>query len=194
MPICFLTNIFLLFLLTIYLDIICCVLKLGGKSSLLRLLTIIGLATVINTFGFIIVLIHIRRLFILGIMPVDLEQWCAEIGNFNGFSQFLVVKLYLNIHFICISETFFDSSVKNIQPNSYNLIRADHLSNTKRGGVCIFYKEALAVRIVNSLKFNECIVYEVSNKIVKVILVSYIGLQANELLNLKILFQILRKF
>ena len=87
MPICFLKNIFLLFLLTIYLNITFCVLKLGGKSPLLRLLTIIGLAIVIITFGFIIVLIHIRGLFILGIMPVDLEKWRAEIGNFNGFSQ-----------------------------------------------------------------------------------------------------------
>ena len=49
--------------------------------------------------------------------------------------------------FICISETFFDSSVterdKNINLIGYNLIRADHPSNTKRGGVCIFYKETL---------------------------------------------------
>ena len=30
-------------------------------------------------------------------MPVDIEQWRAEIGNFNGCSQFSVVKLYLNM-------------------------------------------------------------------------------------------------
>ena len=65
MPICFLTNMFLLFLLAIYLDIIVCVLKFGGKSSLLHLLAIIGSAIVINTFGFSIVLIHIRGLFML---------------------------------------------------------------------------------------------------------------------------------
>ena len=28
----------------------------------------------------------------------------------------------------------------------YNLIRSDDPSNTKRGGVCIYYKERLAVR------------------------------------------------
>ena len=68
--------------------------------------------------------------------------------------------------FICISETFFDTSVtggdRSIQFNGYNLIRADHPSNTKRGGVCIFYKETLVVCIVNSLNFNECIVCEAS--------------------------------
>ena len=42
------------------------------------------------------------------------------------------------------------------------MIRADHPSNKKRGGVCIFYKETLPARIVNSLIFNEWIVCEVS--------------------------------
>ena len=81
------------------------------------------------------------------------------------------LEAYNAIHqhgFICISDTFFDSSVtegdKNIQLNGYNLIRADHPSNTKRGGVCIFYKETLALHIVNSLNFNECIVCEVSTQ------------------------------
>ena len=68
--------------------------------------------------------------------------------------------------FICISETFFDSPAtegdKNIQLNGYKLIRADHPSNTKPGGVYIFQKETLGVHIVNSLNFNECIVREVS--------------------------------
>ena len=30
-------------------------------------------------------------------MPVDIEQWRAEIGNFNGCSQLSVIKLYLNM-------------------------------------------------------------------------------------------------
>ena len=69
-------------------------------------------------------------------------------------------------YFICLSETFFDSSAtegeKNIQLNGYTVIKADRPSNIKRGAVCIFYKVALAVRIVNSLNFNECISCEVS--------------------------------
>ena len=42
------------------------------------------------------------------------------------------------------------------------MIRADHPSNTKQGGFCIFYKGTLALCIDNSLNFNECIVCEVS--------------------------------
>ena len=50
---------------------------------------------------------------------------------------------------------FFDSSIqeqdKNIQLDGYNLLRADCPSNSKQGGVCIFYKETLGVFIVKSL-------------------------------------------
>ena len=48
-----------------------------------------------------------------------------------------------------------------MQFTDYILIRADHTSNKKGGGVCI----------VNSLNLNECIVCEVSIQINKV----YIG-------------------
>ena len=61
---------------------------------------------------------------------------------------------------------FFDPSIqegdKNIQLDGYNLLRADHPSNSKRDSVCIFYKETLGVCIVKSLSFNECIICEVS--------------------------------
>ena len=56
--------------------------------------------------------------------------------------------------FICISETYLDSSVQSgdtdISINGYNLIHADHPSNTKRGGVCIYYRESLAVQLVKT--------------------------------------------
>ena len=68
--------------------------------------------------------------------------------------------------FVCISRMFFDPSVqegdKNIQLDGYNLLRADHPSNSKQGGVCILYKKTLGVCIVKSLSFNECIICEVS--------------------------------
>ena len=68
--------------------------------------------------------------------------------------------------FICVSETFFDTSLqegdKNIQLDGCNLLRADHPSNSKRGSVCIFYKGTLGVRIVKSRIFSEYIICEVS--------------------------------
>ena len=44
----------------------------------------------------------------------------------------------------------------------YNLIRSDHPSDTKRGGVCIHYKESLALRLVNITSLPECLVCEVT--------------------------------
>ena len=68
--------------------------------------------------------------------------------------------------FICISETFFESTVreadKNIQLDGYNFLREDHASNSKRDGVCIFYKETIGVNIGKSFIFSECIICEVS--------------------------------
>ena len=44
----------------------------------------------------------------------------------------------------------------------YNLIRSDHSSDTKRGGVCIHYKESLALRLVSITSLPEYLVCEVT--------------------------------
>ena len=36
-------------------------------------------------------------------MPVDIEQWHAEIGNFNGCLHYAIVKLGLNLFNIMLS-------------------------------------------------------------------------------------------
>ena len=53
----------------------------------------------------------------------------------------MLVKLFL--------DSSFESNDKDLTIEGSNLIRSDHPSNSKRGGVCIYYKESLAVRIVN---------------------------------------------
>ena len=86
--------------------------------------------------------------------------------NVSKLSQLEVYNSVYKHDFICISDTFFGSSIqegeKNIQLDGYNLLRADHPSNSKQGGVCILYKKTLGVCIVKSLSFNECIICEVS--------------------------------
>ena len=55
----------------------------------------------------------------------------------------MVYKFDIN----CLSETELDSSTRpdddNLETTGYDIARADHPSNTKRGGVCIYYKECL---------------------------------------------------
>ena len=74
----------------------------------------------------------------------------------DNYSKVLALKVYNSTYkydFICISQAFLDSSFesddKDLMLDGYNLIRSDHPSNTKRGGVCIYYKESLAVRSVD---------------------------------------------
>ena len=86
--------------------------------------------------------------------------------NLSKISQLKAFNSVYKHDFICISKTFFDSSVqegdKTIELDGYNLLRADHPSNSKQGGVYIFYKDTLGVRMVKSLRFSECIISQVS--------------------------------
>ena len=58
------------------------------------------------------------------------------------------------------SETYLDD--RDTLINGYNLIRADHPSNNKRGGVCIYYRESLAVQLVETNYLSECLLCEAS--------------------------------
>ena len=58
-----------------------------------------------------------------------------------------LLQAYNAVHkydIICLSETYLNCSIRydddNLEIPGYNLIRADHPSEDKRGGVCIYYK------------------------------------------------------
>ena len=77
--------------------------------------------------------------------------------------------------FLYLSETYLDASVPDslLEIDRYNLVRADHPNDTKRGGVCICYKESLPVRTINLSYFEEALLLEITyhnkNVIVSVI-------------------------
>ena len=52
-------------------------------------------------------------------------------------------------NFIYLSETYLDSTTPDIllKIDGNNLVCVDHPNNMKRGGVCIYYKESLPVRV-----------------------------------------------
>ena len=43
----------------------------------------------------------------------------------------------------------------------YDLFRADYTSNTKRSGVCIYYRNSLPLKILNIQYLHECINFEI---------------------------------
>ena len=73
--------------------------------------------------------------------------------NLNGTAGYDSVKVALieafikpiNIVITCLPETFLDSAIllndERLYIKGNSMILADHPSNTKRGGVCIYYKE-----------------------------------------------------
>ena len=77
-----------------------------------------------------------------------------------------------------------DSSTPDnlIEIEGYKLIRADQPDNIKRGGVCIYYKESLPVRVISTLYFKEALLLEMSynNKKVMVSVIYRSPSQAND--------------
>ena len=61
-------------------------------------------------------------------------------------------------------ETYLDSNTPldddNLEISGYILVRSDHPSNTKGGGVCLYYKNNLALRVINIGYLNECLTLE----------------------------------
>ena len=105
-----------------------------------------------------------------------------------------LLKAYIAIHkfdIIYLSETYLDSSTTsdddNLEISGYNLIRSNHPSNNKRGGVCIYYKNFLPLRILSIQYLLEGINFElnIGGKILVVTLFLYTDLQAKPKTNLK---------
>ena len=80
-----------------------------------------------------------------------------------------LLKAYIAIHkfdIICLSETYLNSSPSfddnNFAISGYNLIRSDHPSNNKHGGVCIYYKKVLPLRVLSIQYLQECVNFQLN--------------------------------
>ena len=70
----------------------------------------------------------------------------------------------LNYDFICLTETYLDSTVdpNNLLINGYNLLRADHPENVKRSGMFLYYRENLTLQLVDIPYIEQCILCEIN--------------------------------
>ena len=96
-------------------------------------------------------------------LSLECEQFIAQ--NLAKITQLDAYNFLYKHDFICISEMYLDSSIlgdSSFQLDGYKVIRANHPSNTERGGVCIYYKESLSVQALNLKNLNESIICEVS--------------------------------
>ena len=72
-----------------------------------------------------------------------------------------------NFDILCLPESFLDSKIDindgNINTSGYAVLRADHPSSSKRGGVCIYFKQSLPlIRNDNLSTVQKTIVTEIS--------------------------------
>ena len=77
--------------------------------------------------------------------------------NLNGLTAHDNIKISLlqayvtqyNCDIICLSETFLNFSIQNdddtIKIEAQNLIRLDHPSDSKNGGVCVYFKKHISL-------------------------------------------------
>ena len=79
-----------------------------------------------------------------------------------------LLRAYISVNkidIICLSETYLGSSIPsdddNLELPGYNLERVDNPSNTKRGGVCIYYHNSLPLKVIDIQFLNECINFEI---------------------------------
>ena len=87
----------------------------------------------------------------------------------HNYIKISLLRAYISnhkFHVICISETYLDSDTSedddNLKIEGYNLIRANHPSNTKWGGVCIYHKHSLTFILIIIHYLKECINFGIS--------------------------------
>ena len=92
--------------------------------------------------------------------------------NLNGiiahsYVKISLLKAYFSVHkfdIVCLSETYLDTSVPvrdiNLEIQGYELVRSDHPSQHKRGGVCIYFRNSLPLKILNINYLQESITSE----------------------------------
>ena len=94
-------------------------------------------------------------------------QWNLNSISVHDYSKLFLLNAYIILHkfyIICLSETYLDSTTPTdddkLQIPGYTLIRSDHPSNTERGGVCMYYKSSLPLRVINIGYLHELLSFE----------------------------------
>ena len=97
--------------------------------------------------------------------------------NLNGLTAHDSTKIsllqayitQLNYDIICLTETFLNSSIvsddNRIKIDGYSLIRSDHPRDSKKGGVCIYYKEHIPLILRDDINtLDNCLVTEIRSQ------------------------------
>ena len=90
-----------------------------------------------------------------------------NVNSLVAHKKYLLLAAYNSVYkydIICISDNFLDSTISDdddiLHMKGYNLIRADHLDNIKRGGVCLYFKKSLTLKKIELSHITECLLCE----------------------------------
>ena len=99
--------------------------------------------------------LKLKTNFIFFVLPLEAHNKLPMLEAYNIACKYNV---------ICISESYLDSTLPldSLSLNGYNLTHADHPDNVKRGGVCMYNKENLSLRIISTPYFDKCLLCEVT--------------------------------
>ena len=101
--------------------------------------------------------------------PLTCCHWNVNSLTAHKMLKKSLIEAYNTSHkfdFICISETYLDSTVaaddKDLAIEGYNLVRADHPNNLKKVDVCIYYNESLAIQLIDINYLSECLLCDIT--------------------------------
>ena len=97
-------------------------------------------------------------------------HWDLDSIIVNNFIKIPFTEAYNSVYnydIIALSETYLDSSIPNesisLTGFSKDINRSDHPTDVKRGGVCLYFKDSLAIKQRKDLQtLDECIISELT--------------------------------
>ena len=96
---------------------------------------------------------------------ISICHWKLNSTSADSYTELFLLKTYIAIHkfdIICLSETYLNSSTisddDNLEISGYSSIHSDN----KHGGVCIYYKNFLPLRVISVQYLQECINFELN--------------------------------
>ena len=95
-------------------------------------------------------------------------HWNLNSLTAHNYLKVSLLRAYVAIKkfdVVCLSETYLDSSNLSDDDNfnlpGYNVIRAEHPSNTEKCDVCIYFKNSLPLNVLDIQLLQECINFEI---------------------------------
>ena len=107
-------------------------------------------------------------------------HWNLNSVWVDNFLKIAQISAFLSVHkfdIFCIGESYLDLSIDDkdnrLKIDNYEILRCDHPSNSKKGGVYLYYRDNLSIVEKPELTtLDECLVCEVRSRAKKLILSS----------------------